>query len=872
MQIGITEFLRSGLYCAPKTHRSRIPSGNAAFLVELTNILYTMEVTIMFQTSLELNKVLFQFTRKYVIPGTTLDAPENLQLALTANKNLQSIGFTLSPDAINRLASLERNELISQYNQLYAICKETVGANVVPDATIFYPNFPDQVIEMDEMEHYINQIVHYIGSYVFDETILPETEKAERVALLEGFERKPKIIELGTDNDTLTLMRNFMFANNTLSKSKSDALSLFMKESKEWVKWIATTPIPNKENRISIANVIMKELDIPESVKKEQLQDILRDSVDVLRFAANLSNGKEHTVKYKQKQYVWKKGSPQDKHLEWRTKRRKESIANNDIDGKVYFKLNHSEERLVKSLLNSCRDLFTAVWLRPDLFKSLANNIHVNDMRYPRITKAFDNLFHGERVNELGSPIKSPYAIVNSAIEAVKSKKQDAFAQLESAAISFPGIFSRNLFHTIDVCHNKKEIQTVCDIYGKCCENVPVRELLKIYNLVDVQTQDRVVFMAKQNKYVSVPLSESREFNSETKTMIKDAIFSAIAKQLTGHEAKTIFIDPKTEYLLLPENGERNANKGSVLTTGSSYESNPDCNVVRQFIWWTNSEKERVDIDTAVTFYDVDMKRMTECAYYESKAIVNNKLMAIHSGDIVDGGTVDGHGAMEAIDIDKTIAREMGAKYAVLSVSSYTSQPYSQLPNVKFGFMEREGELNINDANKYRHSVYGPKTFNGEIFEPSTVEFCIDLNSNTKQTIPVVYDIEADKFIWIDKSVNINRGLINPDNNESMETVGLMIKRFCQNTNPTPSVGDLFAAYAATGGQLVTNPTEADIIIAMNKDDYADMELKENVDIISAFDMDRISAEFMGGNKELPEVEVVTESVESDHDVDDIEH
>ena len=163
--------------------------------------------------------------------------------------------------------------------------------------------------------------------------------------------------------------------------------------------------------------------------------------------------------------------------------------------------------------------------------------------------------------------------------------------------------------------------------------------------------------------------------------------------------------------------------------------------------------------------------------------------------------------------------------------------------------------------------------FNGKVFEPTTVEFCIDVNANVTQVCPVVYDIEADRFIWIDKSIALEGRCLNPRNEKSMETVDLMIRRFCKNTNPTPSVGDLFAAYAAVNNNLVDDPTKADIIVTMNKDDYADMELKEGVDIISAFDIDRISAEFMGGNLELPEVDISSESIESDiNEFEDIEY
>jgi len=821
----------------------------------------------MFRASNELNHDLFQATRKWIIRSEASDDPKNLQLAASANRNLQSLGFTLSQEALYRLASLDKDTLVEVYKDLYNSCEDVIGVKELKDAIVFYPNFPEQVMEMDELDHYINQMVHYLGSYVFDETILPDTENAERVELLEGFERKPKVIELGTDQDIINLMHNYMFANNTLPHHKHEMLSRFMNESKIWVSWIAANKIPNKENRIMIADIIMKDDSIPVNVKREHLSDILTDSVDVLRFAAHLSNGKTHTQKVKYKALVWDKNKP--RHYEWRTKREKTTIQNDDIVNKVFFKLNRTEEKLVKTLLSTRKDLFTAIWLRPDLFKSLANNISVNDVKHPRLTKAFDNLFHDIHETELGSPVKSPYAIINGAIESVKKNETNAFGDLEHAAGMFPGIFSRNLFHAIDVCHNNTEIQKVCDIYASHGKNVPVRELLKLYNLVEMQSSERVIYMAKQNKYISKPLSESREFSYETKIKIKEAIMLAIKEHFKDCLAINIYIDNTASNLLLPENGERNASKGSALTTGSSYNGRSECNIVRQFIWWTNEEKSRVDIDTAVSFYDADMKPVATCSYYNNKAYIDelneDNIIAVHSGDIVDGGPTDGPGAAEYIDIDKKIARDAGIKYAILSVSAYSGQPYCNLPNVKFGMMEREGNLDM-------HIADDPFVFNGRIYEPSTVDMYIDLNSNSKQTIPVIYDIEADKYIWIDKSITGVYGIINPENEKTIETLDLMIKRYAPASNPTPSVSDLFMAYAmATNSNLVSNISEADIVVSMNKDSIDTSLLKENAVVYSAFEMDEISARFMASDVNLLRSEVITtEDIELDS-IDELE-
>lgn len=149
-----------------------------------------------------------------------------------------------------------------------------------------------------------------------------------------------------------------------------------------------------------------------------------------------------------------------------------------------------------------------------------------------------------------------------------------------------------------------------------------------------------------------------------------------------------------------------------------------NCNIIRQFIGWQNQNREHIDIDTSAAFYDKDLNLITECAYYDQKAYVqkddkSRDLVAIHGGDITSAPVF----SAEYMDIDKQKCREAGIKYMVLSVNSYSNVPYNKLDVVKFGFMQRQGSL---DPNVW-HDKWNE--FNGQIFEPSTVEALIDLNS-----------------------------------------------------------------------------------------------------------------------------------------------
>jgi ABC-type glutathione transport system ATPase component len=70
-----------------------------------------------------------------------------------------------------------------------------------------------------------------------------------------------------------------------------------------------------------------------------------------------------------------------------------------------------------------------------------------------------------------------------------------------------------------------------------------------------------------------------------------------------------------------------------------------------------------------------------------------------HSGDIVDAP----NGASEFIDVNLEKLRQNGVRYIVMTINSYTHQPFCDLPECFAGWMSRQ------NANS------------GEIFEPKTV-------------------------------------------------------------------------------------------------------------------------------------------------------
>ena len=124
---------------------------------------------------------------------------EGMQKALTADANLQSLGLTLKPADVVRLAC--SNDL----ERFFKDVRQLVGT---VDAAPMYPNFPNQVMEISEAEFRFHQMVNYFSTYGLEAVSgnevlrgwLPPVEETEKVKKQQR-ELNAKVVELIDEED-----------------------------------------------------------------------------------------------------------------------------------------------------------------------------------------------------------------------------------------------------------------------------------------------------------------------------------------------------------------------------------------------------------------------------------------------------------------------------------------------------------------------------------------------------------------------------------------------------------------------------------------------------------------------------------------------
>ena len=232
----------------------------------------------------------------------------------------------------------------------------------------------------------------------------------------------------------------------------------------------------------------------------------------------------------------------------------------------------------------------------------------------------------------------------------------------------------------------------------------------------------------------------------------------------------------------------------------------------------------RVDIDLSAAIFDENWNYVEHVSYTNLKS---EKYMACHSGDIVNGGPVDGAGVSEFLDVDIDSVVRYGARYVVYELYSYTEQRFADMPHAMFGWMERA------DVNS------------GKIYEPGTVEQRMDLTSKSTVCIPVIFDCVSREFIWCDMGLSLGGTHRNiGGNNLESNLSGTAAVCYSMVNVRKPNLYDLIALNVMGRGMLVENKEDADIVfdtvLYQENDDKASEKR-----MITPFDTDVLMSEYL---------------------------
>jgi hypothetical protein len=546
-----------------------------------------------------------------------------------ALKNIETLGFTFSPELIARVRTLTVDEFATLYAELLPALRALVGAHVAFQP--FYPNFPAQVMAMDTAILYLNALLHYLTHW------RPGTPAEERPPLLDRVDLT--VIGLGEHEDFRRVATRLLAARSSLAAADREDLAWFIAAEGEQIATLLPASIPHKETLALLAAGLLRHA--PERAPA-LLVRFVRTATDVLRLAVGLSGG--------------------DVSLATPTK---------------FRQFARPERRLLLGLLEDCPQLAEDMrrWREP--WKRLGERLHPGEYarRFPRAAAAFDTLRNDR-------PVVSTASRVEQAL-----RDGDVVAATDLLAAR-PGELARRLDHLLRL---DPDWQGVAATFAKVAAQVSSPVLLQLLTHFTQRTTPhplRVVFPKGNLARLQALPNTLPPLDPAACAAIVEACRRALLERFAALPSLgRVYVDERLHSYLVPL-AQRSASKALRTIARGSRLPIAAGSTIRFFLWWKEGSvggkpTGRVDIDLSAVLYDADWRYVEHISWTNLRA---SAYQAAHSGDIVEAP----EGACEFIDLDIASVVRAGGRYVVMSLNAYTEQAFCDLPECFAGWMLRQ--------------------------------------------------------------------------------------------------------------------------------------------------------------------------------------
>ena len=581
------------------------------------------------------NSIFLRRSMKVIISSEAVqDTSSTLNIAYLGSflKNLESLGYTLSVDAIKALSNVSVNTCSIVYNSIVNQLRTMTGANRswVP----MYRNFPQQVMEVSDAELYVTAMMHYIGDLI-GLRIMPDHEKKARFPLIGNYNLK--VINLGTEVEFRSMMKNLMGAKTSISETDKEDITSVIKHFGNNVIDMLPSEVTHKENLAYIASVLLAYTNLT-----SKITSMFNSVTDVLRLATAMSNG--------------------DVSLATNTK---------------FRNFTRSERKAFMEMINSMNNVQEDMLRNKGRWIRLSERLHPSEDRYLKYgvaVTAFNALREGDKISTFGGVVET--ALVSKDIKVAVSKLKRR-----------PGELARRLDHLLRISKTRTEQNMVVDAFISVTEKVATPVLLQVMSHFNHRNSDglRVIF-PKGNVANVMALENDLPVISESICLqIVSACENAMRTRFSSLEPMgKVYIDSSMKGMIVPFSQRSASRTLRTIVRGSRIKLEEGKNTARFFLWWHDLDNGRVDVDLSAMMYNSDWNYVDHISYTNLRSQYDG-VIACHSGDITSAP----EGACEFIDIDLDSVARNGGQYIVMNVISFTGQKFSEMPECFAGWMMR---------------------------------------------------------------------------------------------------------------------------------------------------------------------------------------
>ncbi|PHI05423.1 TerD family protein [Fusobacterium polymorphum] len=572
----------------------------------------------------------------HIAKNTTNNVNETLSIEELATliKKFEGYGYIFSKELAIAISKEERNVII---DKLKSVIKVIENFKSDKDYVVFYKNFPDEVINMSEVDLYINQILHYWIGYLpsNSENIIKEDIESSKLV-------KARELKLIDDEMIEKLFIDLLSSNVTLSEQYLDDVCVLTnnKSIKELEKYMEC--IQMKETLTTVSSYILK--------KEGVLIGNFKTATDILRLIAKISGNELN-----------------NKHIHF-----------------AYFSRAELSQLMTKleNLQNPMPDIkrYSKPW--HTFFKLYAKKINFN--KYPKVRKVADMLFGDiSYMTERGK--------INEKIKRLPIMSEEELDNFVKEYIVFYGDYVREI---LSLLNKAKENQYEKLLLGleNCVTKVNTRILFQLYDrIINLKAKDKTIPRLVNSKGKWRRLRESISLSDELLNRVLQIVEDGIKTQLKEKEnLGKVYIDEDYKNIMLTTS-EKDSNVSlRPMTRGSRIKFNPDAEVLRFFVAWKNLDEktlkelntiyDRVDVDLSALTFNENLEFNDVAAYYNQK-----KSGFAFSGDITNAP----EGALEYIDVfDLERLKKKGNRYILMQIRSYNGYTFEEINSVYAGVME----------------------------------------------------------------------------------------------------------------------------------------------------------------------------------------
>ena len=593
------------------------------------------------------------FNGIYIAKNTNNNINETLSIEefATLIKKFEGYGYIFSKELAIAISKEERNVII---DKLKAVIKVIEDFKSDKNYTVFYKNFPDEVINMNEIDLYINQILHYWIGYLpsNSENIIKEDVEPSKLV-------KARELNLVDDEMIEKLFVDLLSSNVTLSEQYLDDVCVLTnnKSIKELEKYMEY--IQMKETLTTVSNYILQ--------KEGVLIGDFKTATDILRLIAKISGDELN-----------------NKHIHF-----------------AYFSRTELSQLMTKleNLQNPMPDIkrYSKPW--HSFFKLYAKKINFN--KYPKVRNAVDMLFGDiSYMTERGK--------INEQINRLPTMSEEELDNFVKEYTVFYGDYIREI---LSLLNKAKENQYEKLLLGleNCVTKVNTRILFQLYDrIINLKAKNETVPRLVNSKGKWRILQESINLSNELLNRVLQIVEDGIKTQLKEKETLgKVFIDEDYKNIMLTTS-EKDSNVSlRPMTRGSRIKFNPKAEVLRFFVAWKNLDEktlkelnaysDRVDIDLSALTFDENLEFNDVVAYYNQK-----KSYFAFSGDITNAP----EGALEYIDVfDLEKLKKRGDRYVLVEIRSYNGYTFEEINTVYAGVMELTSKEAKEKKNMYSTAI-----------------------------------------------------------------------------------------------------------------------------------------------------------------------